>query len=247
MARLLELVGQSGIPLIIRSLNTPNIAVKARAIAQIPGVNQTGFKVSNISERGLEHLSRTSDGSFQIEFILRSEKVQFYSRLLIMGRQGGVFAIPSYLESLERRRNTRYGVGESLLAFMSFENLKVDPKDLSTQPIFESTKELGSLVPVSDISSGGVGLHFRFPSICTVMEAKRPIEQAFLWLPMMSPFAVDVSVRWHRRIKDQIQVEDGKIRKIRLFKFGIQFLNLAENQSQSIQMFIQRLSQADAI
>jgi hypothetical protein len=247
VTRLLELVGQSGIPFIIRSLDVSLIAVKARAVTEIPGLNMAGVKISNISERGLQHLTQNSGGSFQIEFILRSEKVQFYSKILKINRQGCVFAFPDYLESVERRKNARFGVSENLLAFMSFKNLPTDHLDFAGPPIFESARDLASLIPISDIGLGGAGLHFRFPSVSRVVESARPVEPATLCLPMTAPTAIDVSLRWSRGLNDQVGAVDGSIRNIRSFKLGIQFLSLSESQLQNIQVFIQRLSQADAI
>ncbi len=247
MLRLISIVSQSGLPLIIRSVDAPGVALKARAMAIPDGEKFTGFKVGNISDRGMSHLMQFGTRPFMIEFILKSEKVQFQSNLEIINRQFCVFSLPSFIESLERRRNARYPVGDSLKAFLSFKRLETDPLDLASQPAFDSAWDMASMIPVSDISIGGVGVQFRFPVLKKIIDSAKPLESTTLWLPMMASSDVDVSIRWSRPVSESLVDEDGVSRVVKSVRLGIQFLNPSELQLNNIQIFIQRLSQADAI
>lgn len=221
--------------------------MKARAVAALPGEKFSGIKISNISDKGLQHLLQNGTRPFSIEFILKAEKVQFTSNLEMVNRQVCFFSMPQYIESLERRRNARYLIGENLRAFLSFERMQGDPLDHTSQPLFESAREMASMIPVVDISMGGVGLYFRFPVVHRLLDSTKSLESASLWLPMSSPSSMDVAIRWSRRVSEEIKEDDGGSRVIKATRVGVQFMNPGEQQLQGIQIFLQRLSQADAI
>lgn len=216
-------------------------------MAALPGEKFSGIKISNISEKGLQHLIQNGTRPFSIEFILKAEKVQFTSNLEMVNRQVCFFSMPQYIESLERRRNARYLIGENLRAFLSFESMQGDPLDHASQPLFESAREMASMIPVVDISMGGVGLYFRFPAVHRLLDSTKSLESASLWLPMNSPSSMDVAIRWSRRVSEEIKEDDGGSRLIKATRVGVQFMNPSEQQLQGIQIFLQRLSQADAI
>jgi hypothetical protein len=247
VARILEKVAANGIPLIIRPLACPNTAVKGRAIPSSGPILSSGIRVGNISEKGMKFLAEQSSGLFQVEFVLTSAKVTFQSRLVQLNRQDCVLSAPGQLISIERRKNSRYQVTGNVRAFMSFQVWDPSPSDMINPPFWDSTKEIGTLVPVADVALGGVSLMTRFPGICKILDRGQAIESGQLHLPMMGNFPVDVSVRWCKRLRESMTESDGKSRVQRLYKFGLQFVNLSQDLEKNIHIFIQRISQADAI
>ncbi len=247
VARVLDLVCQSGLPLIIRSTIAPGVAVRARALPKSPHEPFAGVKAGNISDRGIQHLGQYGRDLFQVEFILKSEKVQFFCTLQLVNRQFCLFSMPTFIESIERRKNTRLQVRENLQSYLSFQRWKTDFNDPLGQPMFESAIEFASMVPIVDMSVGGAGLSFRFPSILRDIEVARAMEPAELCLPLMAPTSLDVSVRWNRRVQSKMTSVDGGARVLTHFKVGVQFLNLSEKQVRDIEVYMQRLNHADAI
>jgi hypothetical protein len=207
----------------------------------------SGLCVGNISDKGMKYLAEQSEGFFQVEFVLTSAKVTFQSRLIKFNRQDCVLAAPAQLVSIERRKNSRYLVTGNARAFMSFESWDPLPNDLMNPPFWDSTKELGTLIPVADVAVGGISLTTRFPGVCRILDRGQAIESGKIHLPMIGALPIDVSVRWCKRLRESISDNDGKSRVHRLYKFGLQFVNMNPDLEKNIQIFIQRISQADAI
>lgn len=247
VARLLDKVGHSGLPLLIRSLKVQSIAVKARALSSGGSSDSPGFKMGNISDRGLQFLTQNKDAVFQIEFTLASEKVIFTTKITNLTRQCCVVAIPKFIESVERRKSARVEPSENLRAYVGFERLAAVSNDYQAPPVFESSQDLSALIPVSDISVGGVALISRFPFVSRLIKTTTSSERAFLYLPMTAPIALDGSIRWNRQVAENTQAIAGQLRVITSYKFGLQFVDPNQTLQNHVQMFIQRLSQADAI
>jgi len=247
VARLLEKVAQSSLPLLVRALSSPTIAVKGRAIPVDGSIGDQGFKIGGISDRGLKFLSANSAGGLMVEFVLMSSKVEFYTTIATLSSLDCTVSLPNYLLSIERRKNARYQVAGNARAFMSFDTWEPDPEDMATVPFFESSSELGSLIPVGDVSLGGISLVTRFPSICKVFDRSPMEEIGQFYLPMSTPMPVEASIRWTKRVKEVLPDENGVNRIVRTFRFGVQFVNPSDDLLKSIQMFIQKLSQAEAI
>ena len=247
VARILDRVAESGIPLILRPLLCPGVAVKGRAIPSSGSGLTNGIRVGNISEKGVKFLAEQAGGIIQVEFVLTSAKVMFQSRLINLSRQDCTLAVPSQLVSIERRRNARYPVTSHARAYMSFESWAPLANDQASPPFWDSTKEIGSLVPVGDVAIGGVSLVTRFPGICRVLDRGQTIESGQIHLPMMGVFKLEAAIRWCKRLRESVTEDDGNSRTLRLYKFGIQFINQSPELEKNIQIFIQRISQADAI
>lgn len=247
VARILEKVAASGIPLILRPLSAINVAIKGRAIPSSSPVLSHGISVGNISDKGMQVLAAQSDSMLQVEFVLTSAKVTFQTRLIQLNRQGCLLAAPTQLISIERRKNARFQATGNVRAFLSFDSWKPSGEDLLSPPFWESTKEIGLLLPVVDVAVGGVSLMSRFPGICQILDRGQAIESSLIHLPMMDSIPVEVSIRWCKRIRQPITDNDQIPRIQRLYKFGLQFVNPSRHLEKSIQIFIQRVSQAEAI
>ena len=247
VARVLEKVGASGLPLLIRALSSPSTAIKGRAIPVGGSIRESGFKIGNISEQGIRFLAANAAGGIQIEFVLMATKVVFFTSLSFLGRQDCVALLPSYLVSIERRKDTRFPVAGNARAFLSVNSWVPDAGDPATVPFFESTKNLASLLPVGDVSMGGISVVTRFPAACKMLDRGHAIEEVKFYLPLLPAFEVEASVRWCKRQKEAVQDVDGRARISRTYRFGIQFVNPTEELIRNLQLFIQQISQADAI
>ena len=247
VARLLEQVAQSNLPLLVRALSLPAIAVKGRAIPIKGAIADHGFKIGSISDRGLKFLSENSSGGIMVEFVLMSSKVEFYTTIATLSEVECTVSLPNYLLSIERRKNARFQVAGNARAFMSIDSWEPDAEDLATVPFFESSSELGSLIPVGDVSLGGISLVSRFPSICKVFDRTPMEEIGQFYLPMSSPISIEGSIRWSKRVKEILPDDNGGNRVVRSYSFGVQFMNPSEELLKDIQVFIQKASQAEAI
>ena len=247
VARLLEKAGQTGLPLIIRVLSVPNVAVKGRAKLTNGGIALNGFKVANISDRGIDFLAKNGSGGIQIEFVLSSSKLMFHTSISHFSQSDCTFTTPSYLISIERRKNARFPIMGNLRAYMAMASSKPISLDLGAVPYFESSKDLAAILPLSDISLGGVALAYRFPSILTEFLSGKLSESAFLLLPMSRPIAMETSIRWSRKTTDIVTDVDGQTRMVGVYRFGLQFVNPSEELLKSLRGFIQMIAHADAI
>lgn len=247
VARLLEKAGQMGLPLIIRVLSVPNIAVKGRAKLTNGGIALNGFRVTNISDRGIDFLAKNGSGDVQIEFVLSSSKLMFHTSISHFSQSDCSFTMPSYLISIERRKNARFPIMGNLPAYMAMASSKPISLDLGAAPFFESSKDLAAILPLSDISLGGLALAYRFPSIITEFSSGKRSESAFLLLPMSRPIAMETSIRWNRKTMDIVTDVDGQTRMVGVYRFGLQFVNPSEELLKSLRGFIQLIAHANAI
>lgn len=247
MSRLLEKAGQTGLPLLIRTIADPNIAVKGRAKLSSGPLKVNGFKVGNISEKGLAHLAKNAQGGVQIEFALSSLRITFYSSINHFTVDDCTFAVPDFLLSIERRQNSRFQVLGSHRAFVSMNGWDPHPTDAGTPPYFSSAPELSGLLPVSDVSLGGVSVSDRFPAICGLLGEASSEKLMNLHLPMMKPLEFSVYVRWQRKTQDVVTELDGRSRMVSSYRFGMQFINPSEEVLSGVRGFIQMITQAEAI
>ena len=231
----------------IRAISMPSLAVKGRAKPSPGPINSHGFKICNISQRGLEHLSQHGDGGVQIEFSLSNAKLMFYSTIAHFDVDHCTFSAPDYLLSIERRKSIRHPVVGSQRAFLSVCNWAPSVLDPGVAPFMESAAEMVSLVRVADISGGGLCIEERFPAICRVLD--RPFEQydVELHLPMMRPITTSVSLRWQRKSRNIVSELDGESRVVTSYRFGLQFMNPSVELIGAVKSFVGIISQAEAI
>ena len=247
VARLLEKAGETGLPLLIRTLSHPGIAVKGRAKSSGGPVSSQGFQVGNLSERGLEHLAKNSDGGVQVEFSLSSVKVMFYSSVAHFTFDECTLTIPDYLLSVERRKNSRFQVVGVHRAYVSLPGWHPNPKDAGVPPYFDSAIDLAELLPVGDVSLGGLSIVEKFPAACSQLAGGTETRPILIHLPMAQPIEVEASVRWNRKTRDVVTEVEGQSRIISMYRFGIQFVNPGSELLMSLKGFIQMIAQAEAI
>lgn len=244
---MLEKAGQTGLPLLIRTIANPTIAVKGRAKSSPGPLSLHGFKVGNISERGLEHLAKNAKGGVQLEFALSSMRVTFYSSISHFALDDCTFTLPDFLVSIERRKNTRFAVLGAQRAFISIPDWQPNSSSPGLAPYFASSQELSALLPVSDVSMGGLSICDKFPAVCSIFKEIPAEKRMFLLFPMMKPLEILGSIRWHRKTRDVTTELDGRSRIVSAYRYGIMFLNPSEELTTSIRGFIQMIAQAEAI
>ena len=247
VVRVLTRLGDSGIPLIIRAMAAPAIAIKGRAVPSTGSVLELGLKIGNISEKGIKFLAAHGKSGISVEFVLTSAKVSFQSELTMLGRQDCVITIPKFLESIERRKNARYAVTGNARAFMSIEGWQPHIRDLTSPPTWDSAVDFSSLIPLGDVSLGGISLVTPFPGITKILDGGQSIEKGTLYFPMTNGIEVECSVRWCKKVRENVVDKDGASRTTRLYRFGLQFMNPGYDLMQQVQILIQKISQSEAI
>jgi hypothetical protein len=245
--RVLERVSNGGLSVQIRSLRQQDVAVKGRAIPSHALQSKIGFSITGLSDKGRGHLLSTAEGGLQIEFVLMSTKIVFYSRLIDMDASGVVVSIPDYLLSIERRKDTRFGVTDGTRAYVRMDDWHVDHRDAAAPPFFEYQRSFASLLQVGDVSVGGLSLVSRFPAACRLLQRGAVIDKSQMMLPLMAPIPLIMEVRWVKRVRENLPDSKGEMRTTRAYKFGIQYVNPTEMLQKELQKFMARLAVAEAI
>lgn len=207
----------------------------------------SGLYVGGISANGLKHLALHAANGFQIEFVLMSSMVAFTTRLLGVDGDELRLAIPIALNSIERRKDARHQMTLTTRAYVRVAGWRPDLKDLAAPPFFDYQRDQSSLLHIGDISNGGISIVSRFPIACSVVKKGVVLDRGDLVLPMAPAIPVSMEVRWVKKIRESLSDERGRPKNIRVYKFGILFLNPSERLMTEIQKFIARLSVADAI
>ena len=245
ISRILRRICQASLQVIIRIGATSPIAIKGRAVSLISEGNARGMRISNISDKGMDHLLRQSE--INVEFIMMATKVMFTAKILLREQNSIVVTIPEELISIERRKNARYFTTPDLSAFLTFSLFRPSFDDVTAAPFFIHYRDVGSLVMLSDLSLGGVCAVTRFPALNAVLRRGMIDDGATLHLPMQAPVPLAIEVRWFKKIREHIKSPDGALRSQRTYKFGLEFKGQNEAVQVSIRQFLQQLSQAGAI
>lgn len=245
--RILQRVAQGGLQILVRDVTQIETAVKGRAGSSASVSRLNGFTISGLSERGRVYLSAHPDAVLQIEFVLMATKVIFHSKIMKVEGNSVMVMLPEVLTSIERRKDARYAVTPNARAFVKIENWHPDQKDTTMAPFFEYQRENASLLGAGDVSNGGLSIVSRFPSVCRILQRGAVLEQSALVLPLEAPIPTVLEVRWVKRIRDSVTDAQGNMRIIRIYKFGIQFINPNERLQNEIQKFMAKLSVAEAI
>lgn len=229
----------------MRTEATSSVAIKGRAVSLILDGNARGMRISNVSEKGMQHLAGLTD--IHIEFIMMSTKVMFIARIILREQSSVVVTIPAELISIERRKNARYFTTPELSAFLTFSVFRPTVDDVTSPPFFMHYRDIGALVMLTDLSLGGVCATTRFPALNSVLRRGMIDDGATLHLPMQAPVPVAVEVRWFKKIREHMKSPDGVSRSLRTYKFGLEFKSQDETVQVHIRQFLQQLSQAGAI
>lgn len=245
--RILQRVAQGGLSILVRDLSQVETAVKGRAGSSASVSRMNGFTISGLSDRGRSYLMSHLEATLQIEFVLMSTKVVFQSKILKVDGNSVMVALPEVLTSMERRKDARYVVTPNARAFVRVDHWHPEQSDPTVIPFFEYQRDNASLLSAGDVSNGGLSIVSRFPSVCKVLQRGSVLEQSALVLPLERPIPAMLEVRWVKRIRDSVQDIQGNMRTVRIYKFGIQFLNPSEQLQSEIQKFMAKLAVAEAI
>jgi hypothetical protein len=242
--RILQRICEASLPVMVRGPGTNAVTVKGRAAAIF--LNPSSMRISNVSEKGLAHLS--SQVTVQVEFIMMATKVMFLARIIERDQNHLTISLPTALVSIERRKNARFACTNDLMAYVAFSKWQPTSDDPTAQPFYAHHQRLASYVQISDISYGGLCAVTRFPS--SSMALKRGVidDETKLIFPFQEPLPVGVEIRWIKKIRESVKLGDERdVRELRFFRFGIEFVAPSEQVKLNIRQFIQQISQAGAI
>jgi hypothetical protein len=250
VARILSKICQSNLQVFMRTEANQGLAVKGKASnivsAKLPDGNKVlALRISNISEQGMNYL--THQEKLQVEFIMMATKVVFISKIVNADQNSVLVTFPTSLVSIERRKNARFTTNENSLGFIRMSVWQPGPEDVAAAPIFPQYRGLTGIVPIADISIGGVCIVTRFPSLCQELRRGRIDEGAALILPMQRPIATNVEVRWVKKIKEHVKDSFGATRSFTSYRFGCEFMAQSEEVAIGIKHFVAQITQSEAI
>lgn len=228
----------------VRTAGDTGISVKGRAASVILDSANPSMRISNISEKGIAHIS--GNAKVQVEFVMMSTKVVFISSVISREHNSLLIAMPLSLVSIERRKNARYTCTEDLAAFLDLSVWKPHQEDVTAPPFYTHQSDVSGYLSIADVSFGGLCAVARFPSVNQALRRGLIDDRARLVLPMQAPIDVGVEVRWAKRIKEHVAATESDS-VVRSYRFGVEFTGHTEQLRISIRQFIQQLSQAGAI
>ena len=229
----------------IRSSGEAGTSVKGRAASIVMDSAMPGMRISNISDKGVQHLNSVQ--KVQVEFVMMSTKVIFVSTILMREHNAILVSLPTSLVSIERRKNARYVCTEDLMAFLDLSLWKPQADDPTAPPFYPHYRGVGAYIPIADLSFGGLCAVTRFPAVSTVMKRGVIDDRARLVLPMQQPLEVGIEIRWFKRIREHVKEGTEEQAFMRSYRFGVEFTTQSDQVKMSIRQFIQQLSQAGAI
>lgn len=245
VTRILRRICQASLQVMVRVETEAAVAVKGRAANVLLDGPMPSMRISNISDKGVMHLS--AQASVQVEFIMMSTKVVFQSVILAREQNSILVQLPTALVSIERRKNARHACTDDMASFLNLSVWKPSSDDMTAPPFFPHFRGLSSFIAIADLSYGGLCAVTRFPAVNTALRRGLIDDRAKLILPMQRPIEISVEVRWFKRIKEHVRGSDDPDAFARFYKFGIEFVSQSEDARIAIRQFIQQLSQAGAI
>ena len=244
--RILSRLCKANVKLIVKPKldQNKNISIRGIAAELINVQKDLGFRICDISERGIQNI--IGSHLLQIEFLGLSTKVLFVTSLITIEQNSIIVSIPNEILSVERRAYSRYATTNNFNCFASFEFWKPKKYNTTSPPVFEGLETFSEYNYIIDISEGGFCFKTRFPSIMESMRRGLVDEKTKLIFPLQPHIIVATEIRWIKRIKERINVE-GAERSQKIFKAGMQFVNLSKDNKLAIQQLIKQLSLADAM
>ena len=204
-------------------------------------VRGRGIFISGFSQRAYAELKHARQ--LKCEFMLMSSRLVFVTKILRLKDQHLVVEIPSEFENVERRKQSRTHLSGSTKAFINLVDF-VNHSNAIT-PAFSQYSALRSMVPLADISIGGVCIYTYTPLLNSYLGMDFETDKAFLCLPMEVPIPVKIRIQWVRSEKE-LRPKEKKHHK-QIFKFGCQFIDLSEEAELKIKNLMSRIMQEDAI
>lgn len=182
----------------------------------------------------------------RVEFVGMATQVLFDSQIMGREKNAILVAVPPCLISVERRKNARFVATPDFTSFVKFSSWSASPNDLTSPPIFSHFADQANWLYIADMSEGGFCATARFPSVLTSIKTGIVDDNAKIYLPMRSPMALPIEIRWVRKIKEVVKTDNANTEQ-RFYKFGVQFLTLPEESRVAIRQYMQQLTTASAI
>lgn len=201
--------------------------------------------LGKMSEAGLAKLDVGMP--IKIEVLGMSSQLTFQTLVVEKLATGIVCAMPRSLVSIERRISARFRTSHDLAAFMSFSFWKAKQDDQAAQPYFSSYGGIAHWVSVVDMSAGGVCLTTRFPSFLNASEGLSETVDCALHLPMTAPLKMSGVIRWRRKIRNRLEIDNGGERFQLEYRMGLEFHIVGEDERQKIRQYMRQLTVAEAI
>jgi hypothetical protein len=248
--RILDRVIEAQLGVLFRWPKEPSVSVKGRVTAMFDfylegGKKAKGLRISNISEKGMRYI--WDKEVMQIEFVLMSTKVVFVCKIVSKDQNHVVVTAPKHLISVNRRKNERYPCTDNLTGLFRFDMFRPKWEDFASAPFFQHYSKMSGFIGIEDVSLGGVCISTTFPAINKLARRGLIDDSAELLLPMQKPVKAPVELRWIKRIKEHQKDDDGSVRQYTSYRLGLQFLNMNQELEQAIRMFIQQVTQQEAI
>ena len=247
--RIFRRICQSKIQVLIREPQNTSIAVKGRALdlqtLYYGGQKKTGIVICDVSSKGLRYLFDKE--TVQIEFVLLSSKIICNCQIIQIRDTEVIMSLPKTLYSTEKRKKSRYKTNEDAPAFIKLSIWKAPENDILAPPYFTQHKHLFELLPIIDISFGGVCFNSRFPSMLNELEKGIIDSNASILLPMSSPMPVELVVRWIKTVKEHVKISSRSSISKSTFFVGCSFNFAQEEMMLKVKKYIQQIVKSKAI
>ena len=166
--RILKRICDASLQVMIKGSKLSAVAVKGRAACLIERDKFRAIRISNVSAQGMEFLQDRS--KIQVEFVMMSTKIIFISTILSRDENSLVVRMPSFLVSIERRKNARFGTTEDLASFLALSLWIPKVNDATAPPCYPHFEnDIGHYISIADVSMGGFCGITRFPQYSEVV------------------------------------------------------------------------------
>ena len=228
---------------IIRPVQNPGLGVKFRFGNVRLKSPPYAVQAVEISRYGLERLKEFDE--LDIEVFGQSRRVSFTTVALQFTDKGVWVDLPKELTKAERRSRARHPMSPKQCPFFDLGDWDLDPMDITAPPVFGLYKPISNWCMVADLSFGGICIETRFPAIIKRIEASKHFRSSRLIIPMKEPLKIATELRWTKRIREPIKVDNGLFVSIQKYRFGIQFKKPSREFLQYVAEYLKSLQVAE--
>lgn len=207
---------------LLRPVKMPTLAVKYKFSSSAVNSVSDPIKLVGISAIGLKKLK--DFGAIRVEVYGQDKRVFFQSEITQVTDGMLLIKFPTKVKQTERRGRIRYLTNEDHLPFFDPGGWVVEPSDIAAPPYFGLYRPLATMNMVLDISLGGVCVETRFPSIVRWLEGINDFPNSSIQMPMKNPVSVATQLRWTKRIRERVALENGEETSIQKYNFGLEFI-----------------------
>ncbi|MFK7826128.1 MAG: hypothetical protein AB8G05_18390 [Oligoflexales bacterium] len=247
--RIFRRICQSKMQVLIRESQQTSIAVKGRAkdlqTLYYGSNKKTGIVICDVSSKGLRYLFDKE--TVQLEFVMLSSKIICNCQIVQIRDTEVIISLPKILYSTEKRKKSRYKTNQDAPAFIKLSIWEAPQNDVLAPPYFKQHRHLFELLPVIDISFGGVCFNSQFPSVSNNLEKGIMDSNAILLLPMSSPMPIEIVVKWIKTVKEHSRTPTKSSNSMSTFFVGCSFSLQKEEMMIRIKKYIQQIVESKAI